>query len=111
MDDQLLFFAAAALTVCVAGSVDVIVSNTAAQVGVVRQAFLTYPGTVAGAAFMMTMVQTDVAPQRAALAFLAAWVATQAVSAEFYGVRRDQRLRRAALAAAFGGLGVLLASA
>jgi len=105
MDDQLLFFGAAALTVCVAGSVDVLVAQTA---GAPERLGLPYPGIVAGAAFMTTMVQTGVAPRAAGLAFLVAWVVAQVLSAHLYGVRPGQRLKRAAFSAACGGLGVLV---
>lgn len=106
LGQQTLFFCAVALTVLVAGSVDALVSSNGSTY--LRPSFATYPGTAAGVVFMAIMAQTGVAPHLSTAAFAVPWALAQVLSSEAYGVTTvRERVKRASLAAACGGLGVL----
>lgn len=106
LGEHTLFFCAVALTVIVAGSIDALTSSNGSAY--LRPSFATYPGTAAGAVFMAIMARTGVAPPMSAAAFAVPWALAQVLSSESYGVTTlRERVKRASLAAACGGLGVL----
>lgn len=104
MKQQTMFLCAAALTVVVAACMDVLVAGMPGF----RPSTKVVPGVLAGAMFMAIMQSTGVAPTTAAAAFTAPWAIAHILSAEAYGVdTARERVKRASLAAACGGLGVM----
>lgn len=99
-----MFLCAAALTVVIAASVDVLVKDLRG----LRPSMKVAPGVMAGAMFMAIMQKSGVAPWTAAAGFAAPWALAHLLSSETYGVETvRERVKRASLAAACGGLGVM----
>jgi hypothetical protein len=104
MRQQTMFLCATALTVVVAASVETLVKYYQAM----RPSMKVVPGTLAGAMFMVIMHRTGVAPWTAAAGFTIPWAFAHLFASEIYGVTTGrERVKRGALAAACGGLGVM----
>ena len=104
MKQQTMFLCATALAVVVAASVETLVKDYQG----LRPSMKVAPGVLAGAMFMSVMHRTGVAPSTAAAGFMIPWALAHMVAAEFYGVTTiRERVKRGALAAACGGLGVM----
>jgi hypothetical protein len=104
MQQQTMFLCAAALAIVVAACVEVMVGNVPGS----RPSMKVAPGVMAGAMFMGVMHRTGVAPGTAALSFTLPWALAHLLSSETYGASTvRERVKRGALAAACGGLGVM----
>lgn len=104
MKQQTMFLCATALAVVVAASVETLVKDYQA----LRPSLKVAPGVLAGAMFMAIMHRTGVAPWTAATGFVVPWAFAHLMASEFYGVTTvRERVKRGALAAACGGLGVM----
>lgn len=104
MKQQTMFLCATALTVVIAASVDVLVKDHRG----LRPSMKVASGVMAGAMFMAIMQQSGVAPWTAAAGFTLPWALAHLLASEIYGVTTvHERVKRASLAAACGGLGVM----